>query len=328
MRHLLHISEVIALLEEGKRLIVAGDEEVLKKIPAGNWIGGTIPYFMSDQGGVVSRETLYVTELPSFVSKIKLKTYSEGTIDQVYKDGFAQGFSIILIPASSPVHMTFALKAPEFEDFLKVPLIGWITGVHLDDLGTIAPRTFYGPSRKSYSDKAVVVHCSLPEGRIADMDIINGFEPDTDSPAIQFPENGFSATSCTIDGEEKNLAEYIQDKGINTQLPLVADYNGVMINISFQTVDTDAGRVDFYAPIFQGVTYHLAKPVEDYISDFHERLEGIEDPDNIFFSCNCILNFLYGELEGKQTGPITGPITFGEVAYQLLNQTLVYLRIL
>ena len=47
--------------------------------------------------------------------------------------------------------------------------------------------------------------------------------------------------------------------------------------------------------------------------------------ENIAFSCNCILNYLYSELEGKQTGPITGPITFGEVAYQLLNQTMVYL---
>jgi hypothetical protein len=37
---------------------------------------------------------------------------------------------------------------------------------------------------------------------------------------------------------------------------------------------------------------------------------------------------LYGHLEGKRTGSITGPITFGEIAHQLLNQTMVrlYLR--
>jgi hypothetical protein len=51
------------------------------------------------------------------------------------------------------------------------------------------------------------------------------------------------------------------------------------------------------------------------------------ESDNIVFSCNCILNYLYSELEGKQTGGIIGPITFGEVAYQLLNQTLAYLTI-
>jgi hypothetical protein len=39
------------------------------------------------------------------------------------------------------------------------------------------------------------------------------------------------------------------------------------------------------------------------------------------------LNFLYGELEGKKTGTITGPMTFGEIAYQLLNQTMIFLEI-
>lgn len=33
-------------------------------------------------------------------------------------------------------------------------------------------------------------------------------------------------------------------------------------------------------------------------------------------------------LEGKKTGDVTGPVTFGEIAYQLLNQTLVYLNII
>ena len=44
------------------------------------------------------------------------------------------------------------------------------------------------------------------------------------------------------------------------------------------------------------------------------------------FSCNCILNYLYGGLEGKHTGSVYGPITFGEIAHLLLNQTLVQLK--
>jgi hypothetical protein len=39
------------------------------------------------------------------------------------------------------------------------------------------------------------------------------------------------------------------------------------------------------------------------------------------------LNYLYGKLEGRKTGDLTGPITFGEIAFQLLNQTLVYLEV-
>lgn len=49
--------------------------------------------------------------------------------------------------------------------------------------------------------------------------------------------------------------------------------------------------------------------------------------DSLVFSCNCILNYQYAGLEGKKSGSVTSPVTFGEIAYQLLNQTLVYLNI-
>ena len=51
------------------------------------------------------------------------------------------------------------------------------------------------------------------------------------------------------------------------------------------------------------------------------------DTDNVVFSCNCVLNYLFSNLENKKTGAFVGPVTFGEIAYQLLNQTLVYLEV-
>jgi hypothetical protein len=36
---------------------------------------------------------------------------------------------------------------------------------------------------------------------------------------------------------------------------------------------------------------------------------------------NCVLNHLYGKLEGTQAG-LPGPFTFGAITYQLLNQTM------
>jgi hypothetical protein len=81
-----------------------------------------------------------------------------------------------------------------------------------------------------------------------------------------------------------------------------------------------------YAPVFPGVDYRFAKPVGDYSSAFGQAIASGEQQPG--FACNCILNYLYGQLEGKKTGDITGPITFGEIAHQLLNQTMVrlYLR--
>jgi hypothetical protein len=72
--------------------------------------------------------------------------------------------------------------------------------------------------------------------------------------------------------------------------------------------------------------YKHAKPVTNYVEEFTSQMPK-GSTDNILFSCNCILNYLYSELEGKKTSDVTGPMTFGEVAYQLLNQTLVYLSV-
>ena len=72
-----------------------------------------------------------------------------------------------------------------------------------------------------------------------------------------------------------------------------------------------------------GAFNRLAAAQSDYIEAFSRTMPSIE-AERMLFSCNCILNYLYADLEGKKTGEIVGPITFGEIAYMLLNQTLVY----
>jgi hypothetical protein len=114
------------------------------------------------------------------------------------------------------------------------------------------------------------------------------------------------------------------EKGLDVKLPLVADYNGALLNLSFQTVDLATRRVTLYAPVFEDVTYRIAAPLrQDYAEAFGRELAARAIQP--VFACNCILNYLYGELEGKKIGDMVGPITFGEIAYMLLNQTMVYL---
>ena len=74
--------------------------------------------------------------------------------------------------------------------------------------------------------------------------------------------------------------------------------------------------------MFEDVEYRLAEPIANLAEFFGEEFAARKVKPA--FSCNCILNFLYAELEGKRTGEATGPITFGEIAYIQLNQTLVY----
>jgi hypothetical protein len=154
--------------------------------------------------------------------------------------------------------------------------------------------------------------------------IINIFDQDENSPVFAFINDGFSVKTCLVDGQKVELADYIAQKNIDTKLPLIGDYSGQGINISFKAIEN--GIVNFYAPVFPGIEYKLAKPIANYEKEFNNHLEKFKNVEEVF-SCNCILNFLYGELEGKKVNSLLGPITFGEIAYQLVNQTLVYVTV-
>lgn len=319
------INEVKEMVTAGKQLLLAGDEAGLHELPKGTWIGGTIPYFIADQGGVCTKDKIFVTPLPEYVINTKVTIYDEKNIGNVYNDAPEQGFSAIIIPATSPTHLNFALNAPTFENFATRPLIGWISGVLLDDIETVTPKVFDGTQGKVFENAAVVLHAELPEDKIVEIGIVNIFEQG-DGDTITFSHNGFSAEGAMVNGKDINLADYLTDKKVDTKLPLVADLYGAMINTSFKAVDDTNKHVYFYAPVFDSVEYKIAKPVGDYVEDFRSRIpQGAGD--NVIFSCNCILNYLFAELEGKKTADFTGPITFGEIAYQLLNQTMAYLTI-
>jgi hypothetical protein len=319
------VNEVKAMIAQGKKLILAGDENLLTQLPAGQWIAGTIPYFMAENGGVFTKDKIFLNELPSYVTGVNIKNYDEQSIANIYKDGPENGFSVVMMPASSPTHLSFALNAPKYDKFATNPLIGWVSGVDLKDLGQIKPKVVSGDKNLVIENGAVVMHISLPSNKYAEINIINIFKQGA-GDTITFPNDGFSATEAFINGQKQNFAEYLLQKNIDIKLPLVADYCGAMVNTSFQTVDKVKKTVDFYAPVFKNIEYKLATPVSDYVTSFGKQMPTA-DVDKISFSCNCILNYLYSELEGKHTGAVTGPITFGEIAYQLLNQTMAYVVI-
>nr|WP_242356677.1 hypothetical protein [Anaeromyxobacter sp. SG64] len=184
---------------------------------------------------------------------------------------------------------------------------------------------FEGTTAEALEHHAVVMQVAFPPGARAEIAILNIFEAGT-GPTITFPATGFSATLAEIDGRERNFAEYVRETRLDTRLPLVADYLGAAINVSFQSVDPSRGEVRFYAPVFAGVRYRHARPIEDYVDAFVSALPtGIAE--RVALSCNCVVNFVNSSLEGRTTGDIVGPITFGEIAYQLLNQTMVYLTV-
>lgn len=321
---LLKLEEVIESIKAGKKLALAGDEKLLGKLPQGNWIGGTIPYFMDINGGIATRELIFVQELSCTTQNLKIQFYDENELQNIPADSPDNGYSIIIVPSGSKAHLKYAHEAPDYSELFFKQIIGWVAGIHLDDLGKETPKVFNGLTGESSADKMIVLHAALPANKRASIGILNIFEQG-DGDTITFPADGFSVAECCVNGKKRNFSEYLSEVKADLKFPLVANYSGTMINISFQSIDEANKTVNFYAPVFTNVAYKFAKPVSDYVGEFCKILpEGLT---NLDFSCNCILNYLYSNLEGKKTGNITGPITFGEIAYQLLNQTLVYLEI-
>jgi hypothetical protein len=320
--------QLVEKINKGDYLVIAADESVLSDLPSGNWIAGTIPYFMTVEGGTVNREMIFVNTIEGVQANNapRITLYDGNSISRIAQEAPEHGFTIVILPAMSEVHSSYAQNAPDYPNMYFSPIIGWISGVHLDDIGSRSAKVGFGPARGMLLDQqAVAMHIPLPTNQLANINIVNLFTQG-DGPDIKFKNTGFHATECSINGEIANLADYIKHAKIDTRLPLVANYSGVMVNVSIQQINEESKTVDLYAPVFADVTYRFARPVENYLESFNKELSASAS-EGISFSCNCILNYLYSELEGKKTRDLTGPITFGEVAYQLLNQTLVYLSI-
>lgn len=323
------VHDVQKKISEGRYLLLAGDESVLGQLPQGNWIGGTIPYFITkEHGGLATRELIFVTDITDIAQSISIVRYDKDTLANVYVEGPKQGFSFILIPAATDTHLSFAVNAPTYRSFGISPLIGWIAGVHLDDIGTKSPRLFDGSTGGVIEDGALVLRAELKPGKQAEIGIINLFEQG-DGDTLTFPSDGFAASDVMVNGAPQNYAAYLKAHNLDTRLPIVADYYGALVSISFQCINEAEDMVHFYAPVFSSIEYKHARPVADYVAAFDAQAGKVVglDTDDVAFSCNCVLNYLFSNLENKRTGAFVGPVTFGEIAYQLMNQTLVYLEI-
>jgi len=321
---LMSVEQAASLIQSGKALSIAGDKQLLAALPKGQWIGGTIPYFVDESGGVHTRDRLFVTEVPTFAEAVRIQTYAVDALPDIASDAPDNGYTLLILPAASEVHLRYAHDAPGYPGLFMKHIVGWIAGVDLAEIGADKALVFDGRTGTSHAAHAIAMHVSLPANRYAQIGIVNCFQQGA-GDAISFPEDGFVVDACEVNGVPRRFADYLAEIKADTRLPLVADYNGVAVNVSIQSVAEDHSKVDLYAPVFQNVVYKFAEPIGDYVNAFAAQVSDAQSANG--FSCNCILNYLYGGLEGRRVGGFTGPVTFGEIAYQLLNQTLVYLQI-
>lgn len=305
------------LVASGMPVFIAGPEFLLRQLPRGNWIGGTTAYFIAEEGGVSASDRLFCTSFDEAVA-VRTAILPEDQLADLIEQRFDHGFTCIVAPAFSNTLQRYAIDGPGLSGLYDQPVFGWVAGVHLSDVGKDRPKIFDGASGMISEDGLAALWLGLPETIEIDLDIVNLFSAG-DGDDISFFDAGFEVSDCVVGGRPTNLALHIVSQGLDTKLPLVANYAGTMVNVSFQEVDAENGLVRFYAPVVPGATYRLAKPTTDYAKAYADAAgSGAGD----MLSCNCILNYLYAGLEGRATGGFMGPVTFGEFAYILLNQTL------
>lgn len=318
------VSEAEKLVQANRILMIAGEETLLKQISKGQWIGGTIPYFMDSDGGCENLEQVFVTDFTAVAKEFSIKTYTAANIGDMLADRYAGGFSYILVPAFSEVHSTYALKVSYMDKLFDVPTMGWVTGVQLAQIGKQTPKVINGSTGEIIDNQAIVLHVALANHQFADIEIVNIYEQ-SQGIEFTFPSDGFTVSDCLINGEKANLADYLTAHTVDLSLPLVADHGGALINADIQNVDTTARTVSFFAPILSTQEYRTAKPIADRYAAFLAAMP--DDNSKVICACNCVSSYLQIGLNGKQTKGVTSPFTFGEIAYILVNQTMVMLSL-
>ena len=317
------LEEAKEILGKGQAAIVGAEENLLSQLPTGNWIGGTMPYFMGAEGGTVSKEKVFLNFLNDPLEINKIKAYEENALSAIFDDYPEWGVSFIILPGFSSCarHYPFVVRASN--DVLKSPIIGWTSGVLWEEIGKKTPKVIDGSTGKLHDNRALVMHCDLPSSITPEIGIINIQEPE--GPYLEFEEEITEVKEAVIDGEKQSIYDYFKSKGMDIARPIITDVNGSLINTSILAYNDEAKTVTFATPVWPGYKYRISKPLADYEEKFEKEYKAIKE--QIHFNCNCLYNYFFANLEGKKTGDVTGLITFGEVAYLLLNQTMVYLTL-
>ncbi|NMA37299.1 MAG: hypothetical protein GX942_03220 [Papillibacter sp.] len=107
----LTLDDTIKLINQNKLLHIAADESLLSKLPKGKWIGGTTPYFITNEGGVTCKDRLFVNVF-DFAVNYKIKTYDKEGVLKLTDDAYDNGLCLLLMPFASEVAVKYAKEAP------------------------------------------------------------------------------------------------------------------------------------------------------------------------------------------------------------------------
>ena len=318
--------EVVNFINSGRVMLLTGSQKALKGLPKGNWVGGSSPYFV-DSVGIEDHDKIFVDDFTMVAQNCKTASFNENNIQNIAKDGFKNGFVVVVMPIDSKVHITFATSALGYDKMFDNPVVGYVSATTPDENGNNTSISVSGSDGIITDKLASVLYVELPDYLAARAEIENFDTIDEKSPKIIFPHDGFVQSSCTIDGKQANIAEFCDHtikllSGPNMQI--ITSQNGALINRVIRNVDLDKGEVTFFSSIVAGDEYRLVKSGTDYVAIFNRSL-GAKQCD-VLTCFSCVTYFFGGNFLGKNVCK-NGIYAFGEIGYQLLNKTIVTLEI-
>ena len=101
LNQLMDINAVNQLIANKHKLVITADEPVLRQLQKGDWIGGTIPYFMDIHGGCTDQQKVFVTDLTDKITGLKLASYDADHIGKMLSDRNNNGFTYLMMPCFS-----------------------------------------------------------------------------------------------------------------------------------------------------------------------------------------------------------------------------------
>lgn len=318
--------QVIEFINAGNVMLLSGSANALKDLPKGKWIAGTTPYCM-DNVGKCEEEMIFVDDFTQIAKQSKIEVYDKDTIKNIAINGYKNGVVFLVLPIETDVYYTFSDNSLSYEGIFDNPVVGYVACMKMEDYGKIKPETACGIDGKLTEDKAVALYIELPNDLAARAEIINLDTIDYDTSVIVFPKTGFIQSDCTIDGKPGNIAQYLENvikPKVGNYSQLITSQNGALINRDVKVVDVNKGEVSFFSSAYAGDEYRMVKNGADYFKMFNETLADKRSEVAACFSC--VSYFFGGNFLGKHVSK-NGIYAFGEIAYQLLNKTIVTLEI-
>ena len=317
--------QVIEFIKQGRIMHLCGNENTLKDLPKGNWVAGMSPYFMDDVGKI-SDSKIYVDDFSFIAEDCEMATFDEVDIHEIAKrNKYSNGFIFMVLPIDSQVYYTFASHSLEYDHIYDNPVVGYVSSVHVEDYGKVQPKVAIGSESVLHADKAAVLYVKVSDRLRVRTEIMNLDTIDHDSAPVRFPKNSFIQGDCLIDGKPGKIANYLEEQKsrIGHYPQLITSQNGALVIRDIKSVDLNTGEVIFFSPAYESDTYYTVKYNNDYFATFNRRLGRKTD---VIACMSCTSYFLQGDFEYRHID-FNGVYTFGEIAYQLLNKTIVTLEV-